>query len=76
MDEEWRHPGVRGVALNRALSHGALKEFRSGSDFRVFGQGVWVKTLPNVPVPARASPRRLCSMQGQSSSRLLSFLVA
>lgn len=48
LDEGWKHPGVQGVALNQALSHDALKEFRSGSDFRVFGQGFWVKTHPNV----------------------------
>ena len=75
LDEEGKHPGVQGVALNQALSHDALKEFRSGSDFRVFGQGFWVKTHPNVSVPAHTSLRQACSMQGYSSFRLLSFLL-
>lgn len=64
MDEEWEHPGVQGVALNWTLSHDALKEFRSGSDFRAFGQGFWVKTHPNVSTPAHTSPRRARSMRG------------
>lgn len=38
LDEQWKDPSVRGVALNQALSHDALKEFRSGSAFRAFGQ--------------------------------------
>lgn len=71
LDEEWKHPSVQGIAS----SHDAPKEFRSGSHFRVLGQGFWVKTRPNVSVPARTSPRRACSMRGQSCSRLLSSLL-
>lgn len=61
--------------MNRALSHNALKKFRSASEFRVFGQGFWVKTDPNVSMPTHSSPRGACSKPGYSSSRLLSFLL-
>lgn len=36
---------------------------------------VWVKTHPDVSMPARSSPRGASSKPGYSSSRLLSFLL-